>query len=38
MPADQQLHALLGIVLHIKPTDGRPRALTFTFAGQLGCG
>ncbi len=26
----------LGIVLHIQPTDGRPRALTFTFAGQLG--
>ena len=26
----------LGIVLHIEPTDGRPRALTFTFAGQLG--
>jgi hypothetical protein len=26
----------LGIVLHLKPTDGRPRAMTFTFAGQLG--
>ena len=26
----------LGIVLHIEPTDGRPRVLTFTFAGQLG--
>jgi len=26
----------LGIVLHVKPTDGRPRAITFTFAGQLG--
>ena len=26
----------LGIVLHVKPTDGRPRAMTFTFAGQLG--
>ena len=26
----------IGIVLHIQPTDGRPRALTFTFAGQLG--
>jgi isopenicillin-N N-acyltransferase-like protein len=26
----------LGIVLHIKPTDHRPRAITFTFAGQLG--
>lgn len=26
----------LGIVLHIKPSDGRPRAMTFTFAGQLG--
>lgn len=26
----------LGIVLHLKPTDGRPRAITFTFAGQLG--
>jgi len=26
----------IGILLHIKPTDGRPRAITFTFAGQLG--
>ena len=26
----------LGIVLHVKPNDGRPRAITFTFAGQLG--
>ena len=26
----------LGIVLHLKPDDGRPRAITFTFAGQLG--
>ena len=26
----------LGIVLHLKPSNGRPRALTFTFAGQLG--
>jgi isopenicillin-N N-acyltransferase-like protein len=26
----------LGIVLHLKPNDGRPRAITFTFAGQLG--
>jgi len=26
----------LGIVLHIKPSDHRPRAITFTFAGQLG--
>lgn len=26
----------LGIVLHIKPADQRPRAITFTFAGQLG--
>lgn len=26
----------VGIVLHVKPTDGRPRAITFTFAGQLG--
>ena len=26
----------LGIVLHLKPADGRPRAMTFTFAGQLG--
>ena len=25
-----------GIVLHLTPTDGRPRAVTFTFAGQLG--
>ena len=26
----------VGIVLHVKPNDGRPRAITFTFAGQLG--
>ncbi len=26
----------VGIVLHLKPDDGRPRAITFTFAGQLG--
>ena len=26
----------VGIVLHLIPTDGRPRAITFTFAGQLG--
>jgi len=26
----------IGIVLHLKPSDGRPRAMTFTFAGQLG--
>ena len=26
----------LGIVLHLRPDDGRPRAITFTFAGQLG--
>ena len=26
----------IGIVLHLKPSDGRPRAITFTFAGQLG--
>lgn len=26
----------LGIVLHLQPADGRPRAITFTFAGQLG--
>ncbi|MEE2657606.1 MAG: C45 family peptidase [Candidatus Latescibacterota bacterium] len=25
-----------GIVLHLKPDDGRPRVVTFTFAGQLG--
>jgi hypothetical protein len=25
-----------GIVLHLTPSDGRPRACTFTFAGQLG--
>eukprot|EP01052_Picozoa_sp_SAG31_P028693 SAG31_NODE_2791_length_5085_cov_2.671480_6_plen_238_part_00 len=25
-----------GIVLHLHPSDGRPRACTFTFAGQLG--
>lgn len=26
----------VAILLHVKPTDGRPRALIFTFAGQLG--
>jgi hypothetical protein len=26
----------VGIVLRVKPTDGRPRAVMFTFAGQLG--
>jgi len=26
----------VAILLHAKPTDGRPRALMFTFAGQLG--
>ena len=26
----------LGIVLRLTPTDGRPRLVTFTFAGQLG--
>jgi isopenicillin-N N-acyltransferase-like protein len=26
----------VGIVLHLIPEDGRPRAITFTFAGQLG--
>jgi len=26
----------LGIVLHLTPDDGRPPAITFTFAGQLG--
>jgi isopenicillin-N N-acyltransferase-like protein len=26
----------IGIVLHLKPSDGRPRVITFTFAGQLG--
>lgn len=26
----------VGIVLHLIPDDGRPRAITFTFAGQLG--
>ena len=25
-----------GIVLHLTPSDGRPRVATFTFAGQLG--
>lgn len=29
-------YADFGIVLHVKPNDGRPRALMFTFAGQLG--
>ena len=26
----------VALLLHVKPTDGRPRALMFTFAGQLG--
>jgi isopenicillin-N N-acyltransferase-like protein len=26
----------VAILLHVKPNDGRPRALMFTFAGQLG--
>jgi len=26
----------VAILLHVKPSDGRPRALIFTFAGQLG--
>ena len=26
----------VAMLLHVKPTDGRPRALIFTFAGQLG--
>ena len=29
-------YADVAILLHVKPTDGRPRALMFTFAGQLG--
>ncbi len=29
-------YADVAILLHAKPTDGRPRALIFTFAGQLG--
>ncbi len=29
-------YADVSILLHVKPTDGRPRALMFTFAGQLG--
>ena len=29
-------YADVAILLHVKPTDGRPRALIFTFAGQLG--
>lgn len=29
-------YADVAILLRIKPTDGRPRALMFTFAGQLG--
>lgn len=28
--------AACGIVLRLRPTDGRPRAVLFTFAGQLG--
>ena len=29
-------YADVAILLRVKPTDGRPRALVFTFAGQLG--
>lgn len=29
-------YADFAILLHVKPSDGRPRALLFTFAGQLG--
>ena len=29
-------YADVAILLRVKPTDGRPRALMFTFAGQLG--
>lgn len=29
-------YADVAILLHVRPTDGRPRALMFTFAGQLG--
>lgn len=29
-------YADVAILLHVKPSDGRPRALMFTFAGQLG--
>jgi len=29
-------YADVGILLHVKPTDGRPETLMFTFAGQLG--
>ena len=29
-------YAEVAILLHVKPSDGRPRALIFTFAGQLG--
>jgi len=29
-------YADVAILLHLKPRDGRPRALMFTFAGQLG--
>ena len=29
-------YADVAILLHVKPADGRPRALIFTFAGQLG--
>jgi predicted choloylglycine hydrolase len=29
-------YADVAIVLHLKPNDGRPRVLMFTFAGQLG--
>ena len=32
-------YADVAIILRVKPTDGRPRAIIFTFAGQLGyCG
>ena len=29
-------YADFALLLHVKPTDGRPQALLFTFAGQLG--
>jgi hypothetical protein len=29
-------YADVGILLHVRPNDGRPRSLSFTFAGQLG--
>ena len=29
-------YADVAVLLHVKPSDGRPRALIFTFAGQMG--